>query len=179
MRAQETWYIPTLQIDEAEYLYAEDAAVLRDPALLAAATPALLARFRDEAWRAGQMRQAEAKKAAVRMNQRNLAKLHAAGIRIGFGTDSGATPLRLPGFAEHRELELMVGAGLTPAQALDIATRQAAELLRLDGAGRIAAGQRADFVVLAADPLADIRNSRRIEAVWQDGREVAGPLSAA
>lgn len=179
MKQQDTWYIPTLQIDEAEYLYAEDPAVLRDPALLAAVTPALLARFRDESWRAGQMRQAEAKKASVRMNQRNLAKLREAGIRVGFGTDSGATPLRVPGFAEHRELELMVGAGLTTAQALDIATRQAANLLRLEGIGRIGPGAVADFVVLAADPLDDIRNTRTIQAVWQDGRPVAGPLAAA
>jgi imidazolonepropionase-like amidohydrolase len=176
MQDRGVWYIPTLQIDEAEYLYAEDPAVLRNPALRAAVGPALLARFGDAEWRETQMRKADAKKAEVRMNQQNLAKLNKAGISIGFGTDSGATPLRVPGFAEHRELELMVQAGLSAAEALQIATAWAATLLRMDDVGRIEPGARADLVVLSEDPLADIRNMSSIQAVWQDGRAVAGPL---
>jgi imidazolonepropionase-like amidohydrolase len=177
MRGQGTWYIPTIQIDEAEYLYAADPAVLEEPALRAALNPALLARFQDAEWRQGQMARMAAKQAEVRMNQRNLAKLHDAGIRIGFGTDSGGTPVRIQGYAEHRELELMVQAGLSPASALGIATEHAAALLRMEGIGRIQPGARADLVVLAADPLADIRNTRSIRAVWQDGVAVAGPLA--
>lgn len=56
------------------------------------------------------------------MNMRNLLTLYRAGIAIGFGTDSGATPTRIPGFAEHREFRLSVMAGLTPLQAITLAT---------------------------------------------------------
>jgi imidazolonepropionase-like amidohydrolase len=111
------------------------------------------------------------------MNQRNLKAMHDAGARIGFGTDSGATALRIPGFAEHRELELMVEAGLTPEGALRCATGQSAALLGLEDRGLLRQGRRADLLVLDGDPLADIRNARRIRAVWQRGREVAGPIA--
>jgi len=70
-----------------------------------------------------------------------------------------------------------VQAGLTPAQALQIATSQAADLLGLADRGRIAAGKRADLLVLDADPLTDIANTQRIGAVWQAGQEVAGPIT--
>ena len=110
------------------------------------------------------------------MNLRNLATLREAGVAIGFGTDAGALPHRVAGFAEHRELELMLQAGYTPQQALTVATRDSAGLLQLDDRGLLQPGRRADFVVLSADPLADIRNTRRIEAVWQAGRQVAGPV---
>jgi hypothetical protein len=70
----------------------------------------------------------------------------------------------------HRELELLVQCGLTPAQALAAATRNPAEWLRADRLGGIAAGKLADLVLLQADPLADIRNTQRIELVIQGGR---------
>ncbi|MFP3813771.1 amidohydrolase family protein, partial [Bacillus sp. SIMBA_005] len=76
-------------------------------------------------------------------------------------------------------LELMLQAGFTPQQALTTATRDAARLLRFDDRGLLQPGKRADFVVLTADPLADIRNTRRIDAVWQAGRRVAGPVADA
>lgn len=177
MRRQGTWYIPTIQIDEAEYLYADRPELLEDPFFRAAANPALMARLQDPDWRRSQLEKAGPRRAAVRMNQRNLKLLHEAGIRIGYGTDSGATPLRVQGFAEHRELELMVEAGLTPAQALRIATQEAAALLGLEDRGALRPGLRADLVVLAADPTRDIRATRRIRAVWQGGQEVAGPLA--
>ena len=111
------------------------------------------------------------------MNKRNLRTLHEAGVRIGLGTDSGATAMRVPGFAEHRELELMVEAGLTPEQALRCATAGAASLLGLQDRGLLREGRRADLVVLDGDPLGDVRQTRRIRAVWQKGREVAGPVA--
>jgi imidazolonepropionase-like amidohydrolase len=81
-------------------------------------------------------------------------------------------PGRIPGFAEHRELELMVEAGLTSMQAITAATGENAKLLRVADRGTIAAGKRADLLVLDADPLADIRNTRKILAVYHDGRSV-------
>jgi len=97
---------------------------------------------------------------------RNLAKLNAAGVRIALGTD-GNTP-----WAHHLEMEDMVAAGMTPAQVITAATRNAAELLRLNDAGAIAAGKSADFLVLDANPLDDIRNTRRISAVYLRGAAV-------
>jgi imidazolonepropionase-like amidohydrolase len=99
-------------------------------------------------------------------------------VKIGFGTDSGATALRVPGIAEHRELSLMVRAGLTPMQALTIATREAAALLQRQDRGILRPGSRADFIVLAADPSADISASEQIVEVWESGRAQPGPLPA-
>jgi len=76
------------------------------------------------------------------------------------------------GFAEHRELKLLTEAGFSPAQALQTATADAATLLGMDDRGRIAAGKRADLLVLDADPLADIGNTQHIHAVWQAGQAV-------
>jgi imidazolonepropionase-like amidohydrolase len=97
-----------------------------------------------------------------------------AGVNVGFGTDSGALPGRIPGFAEHRELELMVEAGLTPMQAITAATGENAKLLHAADRGTIGVGKRADLLILDADPLADIRNTRRIFAVYHDGRNLVG-----
>lgn len=96
-------------------------------------------------------------------------ELQTAGVRILAGTDDGFGGT-YPGFNLHTELELMVRAGLQPWQALRTATRNPAEFLRLEDTGDVAAGHRADFVILDADPLEDIRNTRKIHAVVLAGR---------
>lgn len=179
MKAHGTWYIATVQIDEANYLYAEQPELLDTPFLQAALPPEVARQFSDPDWRARSLAGADKARAAVAMNLRNLGSLHAAGVRIGFGTDSGALPHRVIGFAEHRELELMVRGGLSAAQALSAATRDSAELLGLEDRGLLAPGRRADLIVLEADPLADIRHTRGILAVWQAGVEVSGAVTAA
>lgn len=179
MRMNGTWYVATLQIDEAEYLYAEQPELLESPFLRAALSEAVRQQFGDPAWRERTLASADESQAAVAMNLSNLAALREAGVRIGFGTDSGALPQRVIGFAEHRELELMGRAGFAPAEALAAATHGSAELLGLDDRGLLAPGRRADFIVLEADPLADIRNTRSILSVWQAGREVSGPVAEA
>jgi imidazolonepropionase-like amidohydrolase len=101
---------------------------------------------------------------------RSLAKLAAAGVRIAFGTDAGVgAPY---GYSAHTELADMVAAGMTPADAIVAATRTSAEVMRLDQLGTIAAGKSADFIVLDANPLDDIRNTRRISRVYLRGAEV-------
>jgi imidazolonepropionase-like amidohydrolase len=98
-----------------------------------------------------------------------LRTFHAKGGRIAVGTDA-ANQMLIPGYAAHRELELLVQAGLTPAEAISAATRNGALLLRVDSLGLIAPGKVADLLVLNRDPLADIRNSLAIEQVMSRGR---------
>jgi imidazolonepropionase-like amidohydrolase len=97
---------------------------------------------------------------------RNLAKLNAAGIKIALGTD-GNIP-----WAAHEEMADMVASGMTPAQVLVAASRNAADLMKLTDAGTIAARKSADFIVLDANPLDDITNTRRIATVYLRGSQV-------
>ena len=101
---------------------------------------------------------------------RNLSRLNAAGVRIGFGTDAGVgAPY---GFSAHTELADMVAAGMTPAQVIVAATRTSADILRLNQLGTIARSKSADFVVLNANPLDDISNTRKIADVYLRGSRV-------
>ena len=93
----------------------------------------------------------------------------AAGGRIATGTDA-ANQLLVPGEAEHRELALLVAAGLSPSTALAAATRNAAALLGVDSIGVLAPGNAADLIVLTQDPLQDIRATRSVERVMIGGR---------
>ena len=103
--------------------------------------------------------------------QRSLAKLNAAGARIILGSDTGLED-HFFGFAEHKELELMAAAGMTPSQVIVAATSRAAEFLDLPDTGTLAPGKRADFLVLDANPLDSIVNTRRIAKMYLAGVEV-------
>jgi imidazolonepropionase-like amidohydrolase len=100
----------------------------------------------------------------------NVVALRQAGVKLVLGTDVGGnTGGPLFGWTEHMELENMVAAGMTPASAISAATRGSADALRLTELGTIAAGKRADFIVLNANPLSDITLSREIQTVYQRG----------
>ena len=99
-------------------------------------------------------------------------KLYRAGVPLLVGTDS-PEPNVPPGFSLHQELEMLVESGLTPAAALQAATRNNAAALRMgERLGAISPGKLADLVLLTANPLDDIRHTRRIELVVRDGRSV-------
>ena len=107
-----------------------------------------------------------AAQASFGIQARNLARLNAAGVTIAFGTD-GNIP-----WAVHQELEDMVRTGMTPAEVIVAATSTSADLMEIPDVGSVAAGMSADFMVLDANPLDDITNTRRISAVYLRGIEV-------
>ncbi len=104
--------------------------------------------------------------------QATLPRLHAAGVPVGAGSDLPAGPYMLPGGALHQELVALVDIGLTPAQALQAATWQAARILRADDIGHLQPGARADLLVVDGDPLQRIEDTRQVRSVWFDAREV-------
>jgi len=103
--------------------------------------------------------------------KRNLKTLVDAGVKYGFGTDTGP-PGRFAGYFEHWEMELMVQSGLTPTQVLTAATKQAAEFLGAKELGTLERSNWADLIVLDRNPLEDITNTRTIHAVYIAGNEV-------
>jgi imidazolonepropionase-like amidohydrolase len=96
----------------------------------------------------------------------NLMRLHREGVKIGLGTDSAV------GWSVHLEMEDMVAAGMTPAQVIVAATKASAEILQLSDHGTVAPGKSASFIVLDANPLEQITNTRRIAEVYIRGTAV-------
>jgi imidazolonepropionase-like amidohydrolase len=174
MKQHKVWYVPTFTVDESFFVYAGRPEFMETAFFQQAAGPKLMEKFDalGYAEKVNQDPQTARHRSEFVVGQQNLKKLFDAGVNVGFGTDSGALPGRIPGFAEHRELELMVEAGLTSMQAIRAATGENAKLLHAADRGTIAAGKRADLLVLDADPLADIRNTRKIFAVYHDGRSI-------
>jgi imidazolonepropionase-like amidohydrolase len=109
-----------------------------------------------------------ARRPLLREMQAVTALMQRSNVMLITGTDTSF--IHPPGFTLHDELRLLVDAGLTPAQALQAATVNCAKLFSTQQAGSIAAGKRADIVLLSANPLEDIRNTRRIRAVVVRGR---------
>ena len=118
-----------------------------------------------EALQAAAIDQPEAQE-AFGIQARNLARLNAAGMRIGLGTD-GNTP-----YGPHIEMEDMVAAGMSPQEVIVAATRNSADFMLFPELGTVEAGKSADFIVLDANPLDDITNTRLINAVYMRGTAV-------
>jgi imidazolonepropionase-like amidohydrolase len=155
-----------------------------DPFLQEATLPEVSARLREafdaraRAGGTGERTADAAQQAAANAAQRErrlseaFSRLLAADVAIVLGTDAGAVPDHFFGYTGHRELEIFVRLGMTPAQAIVAATSRPAERLGLSDMGTIAPGKSADFVVLDENPLEDIRNTRTISRVYLRGREV-------
>jgi imidazolonepropionase-like amidohydrolase len=103
---------------------------------------------------------------AFGIQARNLKRMNDAGTRVVLGTD-GNIP-----WEPHREMENMVVAGMTPMQVIVASTSRAAEFLRLTNQGALQQGKSADFIVLDANPLDNITNTRRINAIYHKGQAV-------
>ncbi|MSO72387.1 MAG: amidohydrolase [Rhodospirillaceae bacterium] len=174
MKKRGTWMVsPTLSREIALFVYGTPAPQLTDPFFIRGVTPEVLALL------ASPERQ---KSIADGPNYRpfqdffrtamgNSKRLIDAGVNMGFGTDSGP-PGRFGGYHEHWELALMVEAGMTPAQAIRSATGTAASYLNAKDLGTLETGKWADLIVLNADPLADIKNTRTINAVYIAGNAI-------
>jgi len=179
MKARGVFLIPTLVRDESTFAYADSPRWLDDPFFQAGLELGVLTALKSPAFINKNRANPDLPRlrAGFEMAKKNLKMLFDAGVKIGFGTDSGP-PTRFQGYFEHRELQLMVESGLTPMQAMVAATRSAAEILGADSEfGTVAPGKQADFLVLDANPLEDIRHTEELSAVWQAGKAV-GSITA-
>jgi imidazolonepropionase-like amidohydrolase len=170
MKAKHVFVTPNLSTSEAG-TYTNTPAWLDDPVLADSASPVMIKKTADVyAARAGGAPRTAAT-ASYQKQMRSLARLNAAGVTIALGDDTGIENT-FYGYGEHHELELMVAAGMTPMQAIVAATKAPAELLKLDRLGTLARGKSADFIVLDANPLENIANTKRISKIYQRGQEV-------
>jgi imidazolonepropionase-like amidohydrolase len=174
LKKRDVCYIPTLMREVSTFVYESTPTWFADPLFLEHVDAAVLDSLKQPARQARTRSSASAQryKQALEVAKRNLKRLADAGVRVAMGTDTGP-PMRFQGYFELLELEQMASAGLTPRQILASATRDAARCMRLDQElGTLEAGKWADFVALDANPLDDIRNTRRISAVWIAGNQV-------
>jgi imidazolonepropionase-like amidohydrolase len=181
IKARNVPYIPTLTRDIATFVYEGTPPYFNDP-FFTRHIPASyyrdeMAKLKDPAnqEKIKKDQAAQSIKPALEQARKNLKTLSDAGVTIALGTDTGTNEGQWQGYFEHIELEEMVKSGLTPMQALVAATTGAARAANVQQQlGSIAAGKQADLLVLNANPLTDIRNTRQIHSVWIGGRRLAG-----
>lgn len=177
LKANDACYTPTLMREVSTFVYGSTPPWARDPFFLKGAGEEAAAEISDPQ-RQQQVQSSNAYKQGLRYKEglevarRNLKTLADAGVLVAMGTDSGPAG-RWQGFFEHLELEMMVEAGMTPMQVLVAATGAAARCHGKAGVfGTIEAGAAADLLVLDANPLDSIRNTRQIRSVWIAGRQL-------
>lgn len=174
MRRRDVWQVAeTLSREASMFAYGESAPFLADPFFTRFVRPEVLAELRnpDRQRRIASNPHFHDFPQFLATAERNLRTLAAAGVNIGFGTDSGPVS-RFPGYFAHWELQLLVESGFTPTEAIRMATGRAAEFLRARDLGTLERAKWADLIVLDANPLADIRNTRTIRSVYIAGRPV-------
>ena len=169
--ANEVCYVPTLTREMSTFVYAERPGFFDNDFFTELANEREVARVSEPAFMERMRRSPAAAgyRIALRQALRNLKLLVDAGAPVTFGTDAGPAG-RFPGFFEHLELSLMVGAGLEPEQVLIAATSRAAACLGLDDVGTLEVGKWADFIVLASSPMLNITNTQTLEQVYVAGK---------
>lgn len=180
MKAKNVTYIPTLSLDEFAYIYSRKPEWINNEFFKASLEPGVYEMITSKAYqdKIGNAPGHERDKKAFETALKNLKKVYDAGIFVSFGTDSGAMPLRAQGFSEHLELQLMTEAGLTPIEAIKVATLNAATLLKIDKeTGSIQKGKLANLILVNGNPGKKIKDTRNIDEVWKNGEIVShGPL---
>ncbi len=180
MKKHGTWQTATLTREISTFIYAQEPKFLSDPFFTRSVPARVIDALKGPEYIAGIRNDPDFPRfpGLLDMAKRNLKRLSDAGVKIGLGTDSGP-PARFQGYFEHWEMELMVEAGLTPMQVIVASTRSGAEFLGARELGTLEKGKWADLIVLAKNPLDDIRNTRTIEAVYIAGnRQKSGTLRA-
>jgi len=178
MKQKNVGYIPTLTRDYAVYVYESTPDFLKDPffqrglPLYKEQIPQLTAPEWQDKVRKDPT--AQMTKRALVQGEKNLKILSDAGITIAMGTDSGvaSNPGRWQGYFEQLELEMMNKAGMSPMKVIVASTGDAAKLMGLKQVGTLQPGNWADLVVLRANPLDNIRNTRMIDSVWIAGAKL-------
>jgi len=174
LKRRDVCVCPTLMREVSTFVYETTPPWFSDPLFVKYTDKQTIEQLKEPA-RQEQMknsRAAQRYKVALEQASRNLKKLSDGGVTIAMGTDTGP-PARFQGYFELMELELMAKAGLTPRQVLASATRDAAKCQKLDAlVGTLEPNKWADFVVLDADPLTDINNTRKISDVYVAGNRV-------
>ena len=160
--------MPNLAISERGR-HAEPPAWVADPLLAESVSPEAIARIRESYVNRTPEAAAQGSE-SFSMMLRSLKKLADAGATLVLGADTGVQD-HIQGYMEHHELSLIVEAGISPAEAIRIATSAPAEVLGIE-TGLLAPGKRADFIVLDANPIYDIANTRQISAVYLSGEEL-------
>ncbi len=182
MARQPVYYVPTMDLfeflaDTRGFLEA----VLADPAAASGLPSGTLARLRSKEYADGYRKRypnsANVKRHLPELRD-NLVRLHQTGAPIALGTDMWA----FPGLAVSVEMDLYVQAGLPPLSVIQAATQTAARSLGIEASrGTLEPGRQANFLVLLASPLDDVKNTRKIDAVYKNGERVgpgAGPAAA-
>jgi imidazolonepropionase-like amidohydrolase len=166
--------ISTLAREESMFVYGDSPAWLDDPFFRKGLRGEQAAKLAQKEAEQAKDPQRERLKKALEIDKINIKKMVDAGVRVALGTDSGGALDRffIQGFAEHRQMQLMVEAGLTPMQVIQAFSKGASETLRIDrDFGTLLRGKAADLLVLERNPLVNITNMRGIEAVYLGGRK--------
>ena len=173
LKARDACVCPTLMRDVSTFVYESRPSFFDDPFFRREADAETMTGLQTPQYQASNRSPSATRyKAALEIAKANLKQLKDAGVRIAMGTDSGPVG-RFQGYFEHLELEHMVAAGLTPMQVIASATSDAARCLNVgDRLGTLRPGMEADFLVLGANPLDDIRNTRTLESAWVRGGRV-------
>ena len=164
-----TWTVPTLALWEV-FLGAETVDALANRPELKYVPPQWISNWRQNVINTRQNNPADDGMAEIVERRRILKALRDAGAKIAFGTDSPQL-FSVPGFSIHREMQSMLQAGMTPFEILASGTRNVGRYYGKENEfGTVAAGRRADLVLLDANPLTDVRNFSRRAGVMVNGR---------
>ena len=175
MKARGICLCPTLMREVSTYVYESTPAFFSDPLFVKYSDPKWIEQRKDPAYQAKMAKNPtnQRYKVALEVASRNMKKMADAGVPIAMGTDTGPDG-RFQGYFELMELELMAKAGLTPKQVIQASTRDAARCHKVEAdLGTLEAKRWADFVVLNADPLVNVSNTRQIADVYIAGNRVA------
>jgi imidazolonepropionase-like amidohydrolase len=174
MKKHATWLMaPTLSREASMFVYAHDPPFISLPFFTKSVSESVLNTLKSAAYQETVRSDPEFSRYREFFDtaKKNLKTLADAGVRYGFGTDTGP-PGRFPGYFEQWEMQLMVEAGLTPMQVIGAATKSAAEFLGVKDLGTLEAAKWADLIVLDRNPVEDIKNTQTIRAVYIAGNRV-------